>query len=72
MTEQVPGLSLEEQADLLLLKAALAQDMPLWQYLREAGIQGEAARRRIRRHESTNFMGLLYPEALDAELAGED
>jgi len=65
MTGEVQGdLSPEEMADLLLLKDAIAHGQPLWQYLKEAGIQGEAARRRIRRHESTNMTGYLYPEAI--------
>jgi hypothetical protein len=66
MTEEVPAdLSLEELADLLLLKDSVAHDQPLWLYLRNAGIVGEAARRRTRRHESNNMNGVLYPEAMD-------
>jgi hypothetical protein len=66
LTEEVTAnLSSEEAADLLLLKDAVAHGTPLWQYLREAGITGEAAQRRIRRHESNNMGGILYAEALD-------
>jgi len=68
MTEELPqelsGFELEEQADLLLMRDAHEKGQDFYRYCYENGLLGPAQRRRIRRHESTNFMKLLYPERL--------
>jgi hypothetical protein len=69
VTEQMPPpldeLDLEAQADLLLMRDAAAGGETYVKYCYRNGLLGPAQRRRIRRHESTNFEGVLYPESYD-------
>lgn len=71
MTGEGTGeLSEEEQANLWLVRDAGRLGLTFWEYCRKFGITGEAQKRRIRRHESSNMNGILYPEAYDPGAAG--
>jgi hypothetical protein len=69
VTEEIElaGLSLEAQADLLLMRDAKRRGQSYVEYCYTQGLTGPAQRRRVRRHESNNFNGLLYAEAPEGQ-----
>lgn len=64
-TETVEGLTLEGQADLWLMRDAQRMGEPYHLYCRRVGIIGPAQKRRIQRHESTNFEPYINGDGYD-------